>query len=170
MAEPFVAEIRAFGFTFAPSGWFSCQGQLLPISQYTALFSLVGTFYGGNGTSTFGLPDLRGRVAIHQGDGFDVGESGGTENAVILLNNMPNHSHTLVANDVAATAQDPSNALLAAPARNGPAMYEVGTAPNVPMAAASIGSAGSNAGFSTRQPTLVLNYCIAFEGVFPARN
>jgi microcystin-dependent protein len=168
MSNPFLGEIRVFGFNFAPTGWFLCEGQLLPISQYTALFSLLGTTYGGDGRSTFALPDFRGRAPVHQGNGTVLGEAGGAETVTLLQNNLPVHSHSFNVSNEVATTQAPANAYLAQPEQGGPALY-ISSAPSAAMAD-SIDSAGGGQPFSTRQPTLVLNYCIAHNGVFPARN
>lgn len=170
MSEPFLAEIRVFSFQFAPRGWFACEGQLLPISQYTALFSLIGTFYGGDGRSTFGLPDFRGRTPIHQGNNFVVGQQGGTETVTLQLSNLPTHTHALNASSGEAIFQNPGNAILAQPDRSGPAIYETSAPPSENMAGAAIGPIGSGQPFSTHQPSVVLNFCIAYQGIFPARN
>jgi microcystin-dependent protein len=172
MANPFLGEIRTFGFNFAPRGWMLCQGQVLPIAQFSALFSLLGTTYGGNGQSTFALPDLRGRAPIHFGaNGISIlGESAGTETAVLLVNNLPNHTHFLNASTGAATAQNPSGAVFAAPdARLGPSIYESGSV-GATMAATTLTLQGGNVPFSIMQPSLTVNFCISIDGIFPARN
>ncbi len=170
MSQPFLGEIRVLSFNFPPRGWFACEGQLLPISQYTALFSLIGTFYGGNGTSTFALPDFRGRAPIHQGNNFFIGQSAGSETATILESNLPAHSHTLAASTAVATTQSPTGAYLAQPERSGPALYETTGAASTALAIGSLASAGGNQPISTHQPTVVLNFCIAYQGIFPSRN
>lgn len=186
MSDPFIGEIRSFGFNFAPLGWAQCAGQLLPISQNTALFSLLGTFYGGNGTTTFGLPDLRGRTATGTGQGpglplVSVGEQAGQETVTLLANNLPPHTHTLEtgSNNAATT-------LPAVPTANTSWMSQYFDnnshqplnmfAPNPPaptkpvtMAAASIGIAGSSLPHENRQPYLAIGYCIALNGIFPPR-
>ncbi|MDH4393107.1 MAG: tail fiber protein [Aquabacterium sp.] len=172
MAEAFVAEIRIFGFNFAPRGWAFCDGQLLPIAQNTALFSLLGTNYGGDGRSTFGLPDLRGRFALHQGQGPGlsdriVGETGGQASVSLLASQMPAHSHALQA-AVSPTTAAPAGAALA-PTANGTVVYRSGAA-NAQMAASSIGSAGTGQAHENRQPLLGLNFCIALRGIFPPRS
>jgi microcystin-dependent protein len=170
MSEPFLGEVRVFSFNFNPTGWFQCQGQLLAISQYTALFSILGTTYGGNGVNNFALPDFRGRVPIHQEGGvYDLGQAGGAESVTLLQTNMPQHTHSLGASSGGATTQNPSGAFLAQPARSGPEIYDA-EAPTVALAGASIGAAGGSVPVSTLQPTVVLNFCIAFQGIFPSRN
>jgi len=182
MSDPFVAEIRIFGFNFAPRGWAQCNGQLLPIAQNTALFSLLGTTYGGNGTSNFGLPDLTGSAALHVGRNqpgpglsvYDLGQMGGTPTVTLLQTEMPMHQHSLVASDVVATAA-PTGNQLAKPLKGNISnstsglMYNAGTA-NVQMSPQSIGLAGSNIPHNNMMPSLVLNYCISLQGIFPARN
>jgi microcystin-dependent protein len=172
MAEAFVAEIRIFGFNFAPRGWAFCDGQILPISQNTALFSLLGVNYGGNGQSTFGLPDLRERFALHQGQGPGlsqrfVGESGGQASVSLLASEMPAHGHALQT-ALSPTTAAPAGAALA-PTANGTAVYRSGTA-NAQMAAASVTAAGSGQPHENRQPLLGLNFCIALQGIFPPRS
>lgn len=171
MSEPFLGEIRTFGFNFAPLGWAFCAGQLLPISQNTALFSLLGTFYGGDGIQTFALPDLRGRVGINQGQGpglspYDLGEVSGSETVTLTSAQMPGHTHAAVANGSPATSSHPDGAV---PARTGSSQYAAapdGTAMNAGM----IGPAGGSQPFSNIQPFLCLNFCIALQGIFPSRN
>lgn len=171
MANPFVAEIRIFAGNFAPVGWALCNGQLLPISQNTALFSLLGTTYGGNGTSTFGLPNLQGRVPIHPGQGpglslYDLGESGGTETITLLASEMPAHNHTLESADTPGPLSGPAGNVLARSAA-GSALY-AGT-PNTPMNPAALDPAGGGQPHNNMQPYLTLTYIIALQGVFPPR-
>jgi microcystin-dependent protein len=171
MATPFVGEIRMFGFNFAPQGWAMCNGQLLPISQNTALFALIGTFYGGNGTNTFALPNLQSSVAIHQGQRsglspYQIGEAGGVENVTLTQGQMPTHSHPVEANSSPATGTRPSGTVLARTTAN---VYAA--APDTTtMNAGTIGSTGSSQAHPNIQPYLVLNFCIALNGVFPSRN
>lgn len=172
MAEAFVAEIRIFGFNFAPVGWAACDGQILPIVQNTALFSLVGTNYGGDGRTTFALPNLRGRFALHQGQGPGlsqrfIGESGGTATVSLLASEMPAHSHTLQA-DVSPTTAAPGGAALA-PTSTGTAVYRSGSA-NAQMAPGSVAAAGGSQPHENRQPLLGVNVCIALQGIFPPRS
>ena len=171
MADPFVAEIRIFPFNFAPTGWAQCNGQLLPISQNTALFSLLGTVYGGDGKSTFALPDLQGRSPMHPGQGQglslrDLGEMSGTETVTLLESEMPAHTHAIMtaADDVAETSTASGHSL----ARASLALYTP-AANLTPMAFQTLAPAGGSLPHNNLQPYLVLNYCIALQGVFPAR-
>jgi microcystin-dependent protein len=171
MSEPFLGEIRTFGFNFAPQGWAMCNGQLLPISQNQALFSLLGTFYGGNGTTTFALPNLQSRVGIHQGQGsglspYQLGEVAGSESVTLTTNQMPQHGHGLIANGATASATRPDGAVLARTATNTYAPAPDGTAMN----SGAIGAAGGSQPFGIRQPYLCLNFCIALQGIYPSRN
>ncbi|MGC4119708.1 MAG: tail fiber protein [Myxococcales bacterium] len=166
MAEPFIGQIIIAGFNFAPRGYAFCNGQLLSIAQNTALFSLLGTTYGGNGQTTFALPNLQGRVPIHQGQGQGLnnrtlGEMSGTESATLLSSNLPFHTHPMTGSSSQALADSPASA---APA--------VGGAYGMPAdtAMAPTGGAGSNNPFSIMPPYLVLNFCIAIQGIFPSRN
>jgi microcystin-dependent protein len=171
MAEPFLAEIRIFAGNFAPRGWAFCDGQHLSISQNTALFSLLGTTYGGNGQTTFALPDLRGRVPLHPGQGLgltqrSLGENGGNERMKLEVGHMPAHVHPLRATTSTATSTVPTNRVLAAaPGRN---IY--GTNANTPLAGGMIREAGGSQPHGNMQPWLGLNFIIALEGIFPSRN
>lgn len=173
MAEPFVAEIRIFPFNFAPRGWAFCDGQLLPISQNTALFSLVGTTYGGDGRTNFALPNLQGRVPMQQGRGpglsnHNLGEIGGSESVTLLASQMPLHTHALRADvlDIADTNILGSGASLAL--SSGGALYQ--DASNGNMAGNALTSVGGNAPHNNLQPYLTLNFCIALQGVYPPRS
>ncbi|MEV6026343.1 tail fiber protein [Streptomyces sp. NPDC052036] len=157
------------GFTFAPNGWAMCNGQLLPISQNAALFSLLGTTYGGNGTTTFALPDLRGRVPMHSGQGTglsarSLGESGGTENITLTTGRMPSHSHTL--NGVAGR-QDTNRVAGAAPSTGG---YYSTQTPGTAMHPAAIDATGGGQSHPNVQPFLCVNFIIALEGIYPSQN
>jgi microcystin-dependent protein len=174
MADPFVAEIRIFGFNFAPKGWAFCNGQILPLSQNTALFSLLGTTYGGNGKSNFALPNLQGSIPVHPGQGnglslYDLGESGGTESVTLLESEMPAHVHPVQGNI------NPSNLATPSPARSW-ARSAPGTAYNtttsnfVQAAPQAIAPAGGSLPHNNMMPYLTLNYCIALQGVFPPRS
>ena len=177
MAEPFIGEIRAFGFNFAPRGWAQCNGQLLQISQNTALFSLLGTTYGGDGRTTFALPDLRGCSAVHQGTGpglqnKQMGQRGGVESIQLSIANMPPHNHraTLHAEAAAASVGSPISNMLAF---NRSAQYApVDPANDVSLAPSSIvvDNAGGGQSFIGRGPYQVVNCCIALTGIFPSRN
>ena len=173
MADPFVAEIRIFPFNFAPKGWAFCDGQLLPLSQNTALFSLLGTTYGGDGKSTFALPDLQGSAAMHPGQGpglslHDLGEIGGSETVTLLESEIPSHAHTLRASVDPANAQAPSPAVTLARASGGNA-YSTTTTGLVAMSLSTLATAGGNQPHNNMQPYLTLSFCIALQGVFPPR-
>lgn len=181
MADPFIGEIRMVGFNFAPNGWALCNGQLLAISQNTALFSLLGTFYGGNGTSTFALPNLQSRVPIHQGQGlglspYSIGQIGGTENITLLTTQMPSHNHQVAISNQAGTASDPTSATLAQ-CNTGSARDPVLNVPNFvtsavtgTMAPTTITFTGGNQPHENIQPYLTINFIIALVGIFPSRS
>jgi microcystin-dependent protein len=173
MADPFLAEIRIYPFAFAPRGWAFCNGQLLPISQNTALFSLCGTTYGGDGRTTFGLPNLQGRAALHEGQGpglssYDLGEVGGSDTITLLQTEMPAHSHALQAQGGPANVATPTGAMPARVVGATPYLPPAG-APIVAMAANAIGQAGGGQPHNNLQPYLTMNFCIALQGVFPSR-
>ena len=170
MADQFVAEIRAFPFNFPPRGWALCDGQLMAISQNTALFSLLGTFYGGDGKSTFGLPNLQGRVALHrsQNGQYQLGQISGVEQVTITQTTMPMHNHSLLGTTTLGDKRVP-NSTLAASSVNTNYYYSPPTNP-VQLNMASIGPAGGNVAHENMQPFLVMNYCIALVGLFPSRN
>ena len=172
MADPFVAEIRIFPFSFAPKGWAWCDGQLMPLSQNTALFSLLGTTYGGDGRSNFALPDLQDRAPMHPGQGpglslHDLGETGGSETVTLLESEIPSHSHALRANvlDVADTNVPSPSASLAL--SSGGTLYQ--SLPNVQLAAEALAPAGGDQPHNNLMPYLTLYFCIALQGVFPPR-
>ncbi len=174
MANPFVAEIRIFPFNFSPTGWAFCDGQLLPISQNTALFSLLGTNFGGDGRSTFGLPNMQGSAPMHynQGPGLslhDIGEVGGSDTITLLQSEMPNHSHTVNAAGAGSLAGPGANAWASGEKGHAPAYAATGGA-TVAMGGQAISSAGGNQPHNNLQPYLVLNFCIAMQGVYPARS
>jgi len=175
MSNPFVCEIRIFPFNFAPKGWAFCAGQLLSISQNTAVFSLLGTFYGGDGKVTFALPNLEGSVALHTdqyaGSGqYPLGSQSGSDTVTLLTSEMPAHAH-LVQCDTNAL-----NTSLTSPSANVPGntspklIYSVTTTPSAQMSPAMIGVAGGSQPHNNLQPYLVLNYCIALQGVYPPRS
>ncbi|HEX6376502.1 MAG TPA: tail fiber protein [Allosphingosinicella sp.] len=173
MADPFVAEIRIVGFNFAPTGWAQCNGQLLPLSQNTALFALLGTMYGGDGKSTFALPNLQGNSAMHQGQGQGlsqrfIGEQGGSEFVTLLESEMPAHSHALNSNSLAASTLLPSNETALARSVNGSAYHDT-TAALATMAFQALTPAGGSLPHNNLMPYLVMNYVIALQGVFPPR-
>jgi microcystin-dependent protein len=172
--DPFVAEIRIFPFTFAPKGWAWCDGQLLPLSQNTALFSLLGTTYGGDGKSNFALPDMQGNAPMHPGQGpglslHDLGETGGSETVTLLQSEMPAHSHTLRGNFNQADVNDPSPAR--AIARSNPGfLYQDNTTANLtPMSPNTLAPQGSDQPHNNMMPYLTLYFNIALQGVFPPR-
>jgi len=177
--DPFVAEIRIFGFNFAPTGWAFCNGQLMPISQNTALFSLLGTFYGGDGKSTFALPDLEGAVPTQQGQGpglqqWFLGEQQGSDSVTLLTSEIPLHPHSFQALNAQATTADPSGAALAKGfydngSTGGAAAFFQTQAPDVQMNPFTIGVSGGSLPHNNLMPYLVMNYCIALQGVFPPR-
>ena len=178
MANPFVAEIRIFGFNFAPKGWALCNGQLLPISQNTALFSLLGTIYGGNGQSTFGLPDLQGSAPLQAGQGpglslRDLGETGGEQTVTLLDTEMPLHSHTAASANAtgAGTLLSPAGNIWAnASSRRATVnLYAAGPG-NAAMDPATLSVAGGSQPHNNMPPYLGLNFCIALQGVFPPRS
>jgi microcystin-dependent protein len=173
MSDPFVAEIRVMPYNFAPRGWASCDGQLMPISQNTALFSLLGTTYGGDGKTTFALPDLRSRFAMSAGSGpglslRDLGQSVGQASVSVLPSQMPAHTHMLRAGVTPASTSPAGNVMAPAASGGGNVYRASGTA--APMAASAIGVAGSGAPHDNRQPYLGLNFCIALQGIFPSRS
>jgi microcystin-dependent protein len=172
MADPFVAEIRIFPFNFAPKGWAWCNGQLLPISQNTALFSLLGTTYGGDGKSTFALPDMQGNAPMHPGQGpglslHDLGEMSGSENVTLLESEMPSHSHGQMANITIATKSIPTGNSFAKGSSMIP--YLAAGQPTVNLAAQTVAPAGSSFPHNNMQPYLTLYFNIALQGVFPPR-
>ncbi len=172
MADPFVAEIRIFPFNFAPRGWSWCDGQLLPLSQNTALFSLLGTTYGGNGKSNFALPDLQGRAPMHPGQGpglslHDLGETGGSETVTLLESEIPAHSHALRASSDPADVQQPSPARSLA--RSAPGFAYFTGSPNATLAPEALAPAGGDQPHNNMQPYLTFYFCIALQGVFPPR-
>ncbi|PYR73729.1 MAG: phage tail protein [Acidobacteria bacterium] len=173
MSQPFIGEIRMFGGNFAPAGWAMCQGQLLDISQNDALFNLIGTTYGGDGQSTFGLPDLRGRAPVHQGQGpgitqnYVIGEKGGVEGVTITTAQTPIHTHPLTASSDSANQITGANAVLAAPVSL--STYYAADADTARNAAA-IQPEGGSQPHNNMQPFLVVTFIIALSGVFPSQN
>jgi microcystin-dependent protein len=174
MADPFVAEIRIFPFNFAPKGWAWCDGQLLPISQNTALFSLLGTTYGGDGRSTFALPDLRGSVPMHPGQGpglslHDLGETGGSETVTLLESEIPSHTHTINATTGALQA-DPAGTVWANPGgRPAPNFFADNGGSFLTMNNTAVNTAGASIPHNNMMPYLTFYFCIALQGVFPPR-
>ena len=172
MADPFVAEIRIFPFNFAPKGWAWCDGQLLPLSQNTALFSLLGTTYGGNGKSNFALPDLQGRAPMHPGQGpglslHDLGETSGSETVTLLESEIPSHTHTLRGNNTLGDTPAPNGHTLA---RYANAYQQNSTQNLVSMHPSALPPAGGDQPHNNVQPYLTFYFCIALQGVFPPRS
>jgi microcystin-dependent protein len=175
LADPFVAEIRIFPFNFAPRGWAFCDGQLLPISQNTALFSLLGTTYGGNGQSTFALPNMQGNAPMHPGRGpglslHDLGETGGSETVTLLQSEIPAHSHSMRAHNAdQADAQNPSPNTSLAQSANGFAYQNNASSNLVALNPSALAPVGGDQPHNNMQPYLTLNLCIALQGIFPPR-
>ena len=173
MADPFVAEIRIFPFNFAPKGWAFCDGQILPLSQNTALFSLLGTTYGGDGKSNFALPNMQGNAPMHPGQGpglslHDLGETGGSDTVSLLESEIPAHSHAMMASTQDGLDSHPVNNLLAQGI--GIAQYtDSGTGPFTSLNGSALAPAGGDQPHNNMQPYLTLNFCIALQGVFPPR-
>ena len=170
--EPFLGQIQAFGFNFAPRGWAQCSGQLLPIAQNTALFSLLGTTYGGDGRTTFALPDLRGRSMVGYGTGpglspIQIGQNGGNENTILSVANLPPHNHTVqVKVNTANGEESTSTSYLSSHA----SAFSDAPTTNAVLAGVSSANAGGGQAFSNRDPYLGINVCIALVGIFPSRN
>jgi len=166
MADPYIGEIRIFAGNFAPVGWAFCDGQSLEIAEYDTLFNLIGTTYGGDGQSTFNLPDLRSRVPLHQGSGFALAQMGGEEQVTLNAQQMPTHTHTLAANTNAGSSASPSGALLAQ-SSGGVQLYYEGQATN-PMNNAAILPMGGSQPHDNLQPYLCVNFIISLFGVYPS--
>lgn len=171
--QPYLAEIRLVSFNFAPKGWAVCDGQLLPINQNQALFSVLGTTYGGNGQTTFGLPDLRGRVPVHAGDDVTLGQRDGENAHTLTVNELPQHTHTVYASSDQATSSTPVGNVLSAKARRGKNVYA--PPPSTALEAQvlnpnTIAPDGGGQAHDNTQPSLVLNFIIALQGTFPSRS
>jgi len=166
MSEPFLAEVRLFGFDFPPRGWAKCDGQILPIAQFQSLYSLLGTTYGGDGRSTFGLPGLRGRACMHEGNGHSLGQRTGGENHTLNIAEIPNHTHQLQAYSEAsdsnqATGRRYGQATIAS-------YSPLSGSKTVTMNADAVGNTGANSAHDNMQPYLAVNFCIALSGTFPS--
>ncbi len=166
---PYIGEIRPFAFNFPPRGWAQCNGQLLPINQNQALFSILGTTYGGNGTTTFALPDLRSRAPVHWGAGVTLGQTGGAESIALTTATMPAHAHAVMASADLANNTSPSGNVMAAKPRGGANVY-AGATDLTALAPATGGVTGGGQPHSNLQPSLCVNVCIALQGVFPSRS
>jgi microcystin-dependent protein len=165
MAQPYVGEIRMFAGNFAPAGWMFCEGQLLPISEYETLFQLIGTTYGGDGESTFALPDLRGRIPIHQGNGFILAETGGAEEITLTVNQIPAHSHPVIAStDIASQSTAGGNVL----AQSSVATLYFSTAPTSALTTSTVTSVGGSQPHTNFQPYLCVDFIISLFGIFPS--
>jgi microcystin-dependent protein len=166
MSTPFISEIKIISFNFPPKGWAFCNGQILAISQNQALFSLLGTTYGGNGQTTFALPNLQGQMPVHFGSGFSLGQVGGEQNHTLILSEIPSHIHSANGTSVAPSSGSPSNNLWC----QNPTNSYSNQAPNVTMAGGAIGMGGGGQPHNNMSPYLVLNFVIALQGIFPSRN
>ena len=164
MAQPYVGEIRMFGGNFAPAGWLFCDGQQLPIPENETLFNLIGTTYGGDGESTFALPDLRGRIPIHVGPGFSLAETGGVETVTLTQAQMPAHTHSVMASTNNTTQTSPSTNVLATPTAFD--LYRAG-ATNVAMAPQAVSTTGGSQPHENLQPYLCVSFIISLSGIFP---
>jgi microcystin-dependent protein len=164
MAQPYVGEIRMFGGNFAPAGWMFCEGQLLPISENETLFQLIGTTFGGDGQETFALPDLRGRIPIHQGNGFILAETGGAEEITLTVQQMASHTHPFLASAATPNSSNPQTALTAQPVAS---IYNAGTNP-VSMALQAVSPVGGSQPHSNFQPYLCVDFIISLFGIFPS--
>lgn len=166
MSQPYVGEIRMFGGNFAPAGWMFCQGQLLPISEYETLFNLIGTTYGGDGQSTFALPNLQGRLPVHQGNGYQLAQTGGVEQVTLSVSQMPSHSHPTLASTATASSNDPTNNVAAAVTVA--AVFPYGTDnPLTPLSPGTVTSVGGSLPHSNEQPYLCVSFIISLFGIYP---
>ena len=169
MSEPFLGEIKMYGFNFAPKNYAFCDGQILPINQNQALFSLLGTLYGGNGTTTFALPNLQSRAPLHFDASYSLGQTSGTENVTLLASQMAQHSHMVTASTDEAASKTPANAVFAADTSSSVDFYAP-IASIVPLLSQSLSNSGGSQPHSNIQPYLTINFCIALSGIFPSRN
>lgn len=169
MSTPYLGEIRIVGFNFAPPGWELCQGQLLPISQFDALYNLIGTTYGGDGVSTFALPDLRGRVPMHQGSSYVQGQSGGSETVTLQTAHLPSHSHLPLADGTGANSPSPVGAVWGNAGGNGTPYSDQTGAANAPMSSQAVGVAGGGQPHENMLPFLCVNFIIAVFGIYPSQ-
>jgi microcystin-dependent protein len=170
MSQPFIGEIRMFGGNFAPAGWAFCNGQPLPIAENDALFTLIGTTYGGDGQETFNLPNLQGRVPIHQGTGYQMGQSGGETSVTLTVQQTPAHGHPLLGSTATASGTNPQNAVLGHLPDAGVQTAYGTTAPYGAIDPSSVSPMGGSQPHSNMQPSLAVSFIIALEGVFPTQN
>ena len=166
MAQAFISEVRIFSFSFAPKGWAQCNGQLMPINQNQALFSLLGTTYGGDGRTTFGLPNLQGKLAMHMGNGYTEGAVGGEQAHTLALGEMPAHSHQVFASGNAPNVPGPANNFFA----SNTGFKPYGTPANEQLAGAAVSNSGSSQSHNNMSPYTTVNFCICLQGIFPSRN
>ncbi len=175
MADPFIGEIRMLGLNFAPVGWQACDGSLLSIAEYSPLFSLIGTTYGGDGQNTFAVPDLRGRLPIHQGQGpglsnYVIGQVAGTETVTVAPQQMPAHTHTVIATTSLASTGTPSNTVIPGAVSNDTTyVTDITGLAGIPTAPATVTAAGGSQPHDNTMPTLTVGYCIATAGIFPSQ-
>ncbi len=165
MAQPYVGEIRMFAGNFAPAGWFFCEGQILPISEFETLFQLIGTTYGGDGESTFGIPDLRGRIPLHQGNGYIVAQTGGAENVTLNSTQIPAHNHAILTANSSILYPNPSNNVLG---QSTAEIYRETLDNPVVMNSNTLGSSGGSQPHSNMMPYLCISFIISLFGIFPS--
>ncbi len=169
MSEPYLAEIRMTGFQFAPKGWALCNGQILPINQNQALFAILGTTYGGNGQTTFALPDLRGRVPVHMDGGFNLGQQGGEASHTLTANEMPSHTHSLGISTAVSHQADPSGRVLGN-VEAGALNYYATLDGSATLSPATVRNSGGSQPHENMQPYLTINFIIALQGIFPSQS
>jgi microcystin-dependent protein len=167
LSDAYVGEIRMFAGAFAPTGWAFCEGQILPIQDYTALYSLIGTYYGGDGVNTFALPDLRGRGPLHVGTGYVLGQMGGNEQETLNITQIPPHSHVAFARSVPGNSDSPAGR---APAKNAAGVLQYGASADTNLSSAAVTPAGASQPHNNMQPYLAISFIIALDGVYPSRS
>jgi microcystin-dependent protein len=170
MAQPYIGEVRMFGGNFAPQGWMFCEGQLLPIAENETLFVLIGTTYGGDGQDTFALPDLRGRLPVHQGNGFTLAQSGGVEEVTLTINQVPAHNHAMLASSRTGSSANPTNAFFAKSTSNTPYTDDLLSSTPLQANPMTISPVGGSQPHSNFQPYLCINFIISLFGIFPSQN
>ena len=167
MGNPYIGEVRIFAGTFAPAGWHMCDGAALPISEYETLFQLIGTTYGGDGQETFNVPDLRGRLPVHQGPGFVLGELAGSETVTLNMQQIPIHRHPMQASSDISNSPNPDNSVIG---RSPQVLEFLNAVPNTPMSSLIVGNDGGSQPHSNMQPFLCVNFIISLFGIFPSQN